>query len=100
MIEFKTGDILRADVEALVKARATPRQVGLTRAARARNVSGSFKVDRPDAVRGKRVVLVDDVYTTGATAKSATRALKRGGAAEVDVLTFARVVAGESTTDM
>jgi predicted amidophosphoribosyltransferase len=43
-------------------------------------------------IAGRAVLLVDDVYTSGATAKAATRALLRGGAASVDVLTFARVV--------
>jgi predicted amidophosphoribosyltransferase len=47
-----------------------------------------------DRVFGKRLVLVDDVYTTGATVSSATRALRRAGAAEVTVLTFAMAIAG------
>ena len=47
------------------------------------------------ALRGRRILLVDDVYTTGATVFSVTKALKRGGAAAVDVLTFARVLPGD-----
>jgi predicted amidophosphoribosyltransferase len=46
-------------------------------------------------VAGKSVLLVDDVYTTGATVKAAAKALKKAGAAHVDVLTFARVVPGD-----
>ncbi|MCE3543528.1 amidophosphoribosyltransferase, partial [Escherichia coli] len=58
---------------------------------------GAFKVpdNRDIRVRGRRVLLIDDVYTTGATVKAATRALLRGGASSVDVLTFARVLSKE-----
>jgi ComF family protein len=78
----------------LKRIRPTAQQVGLTAGERDRNVRGAFKVapeDRP-AVAGRRVMLVDDVYTTGATVKAATRALLRAGASAVDVLVFARVV--------
>lgn len=81
---------------ALLRVRPTAQQVGLSANERERNVSGAFRVaaaGRAD-VAGRRVLLVDDVYTTGATAKAATRALRRGGAAAVDVLVFARVVRG------
>ena len=81
----------------LLRVKRTAPQVGLTRNQRAENLQGAFRV--PDAMRvhlkGKRVLLVDDVLTTGATANAASRALIRGGAASVDVLAFARVV-GES----
>jgi ComF family protein len=77
----------------LERVKATRRQVGLTAAQREDNVRGAFRV--PDAMRGriagKPLLLVDDVYTSGATAKAATRALLRAGAGAVDVLTFARV---------
>jgi ComF family protein len=81
---------------ALCRIRPTPQQVGLTANERDLNVRGAFKVlenQRP-MVAGRRVLLVDDVYTTGATVKAATRALTRAGAASVDVLVFARVVRG------
>jgi ComF family protein len=78
---------------ALAQVRATRSQVGLSRAARATNLQGAFRV--PPAARaslqGQRVLLVDDVTTTGATANAAARALLRGGAASVDLLTFALV---------
>lgn len=81
----------------LSRVKRTRSQVGLTRAQRRENLQGAFRV--PDGakarVQGKRVLLVDDVLTTGATANAASRALLRGGAETVDVLAFARVVAGD-----
>ncbi|MEA1834521.1 ComF family protein [Methylobacterium durans] len=78
---------------ALKRVRATRSQVGLSRAGRAANLQGAFRV--PEAGRprlqGRRVLLVDDVTTTGATANAAARALLRGGATAVDLLTFALV---------
>ncbi|MDP4026235.1 ComF family protein [Methylobacterium sp. NEAU 140] len=78
---------------ALARIRATRSQVGLTRAGRAENLSGAFRVPAAEAHRiaGRRVLLVDDVTTTGATGNAAARALLRGGAAAVDLLTFALV---------
>ena len=57
---------------------------------------GAFSVTETGkaALFGKRIVLVDDVYTTGATVSAATRALKKAGAADVTVLTFARAMSG------
>jgi ComF family protein len=73
---------------ALERTRETARQVGLDDAARESNVGGAFTAT--GAVRGERVLLVDDVFTTGATAAAATRALLDAGACEVQVLTVAR----------
>jgi ComF family protein len=80
----------------LRRRRATRSQVGLGPDERRENVRGAFEVPAAaaDTVRGRRVLLVDDVYTTGATVSAATLALKRAGAAEVSVLVFARVAAG------
>jgi ComF family protein len=78
----------------LARVKATRQQVGLTRPQRQDNLQGAFRVP-PDAkprLLGRRVLLVDDVVTTGSTANAAARVLLRGGAASVDVLAFARVV--------
>jgi ComF family protein len=80
--------------DALKRVKATAQQVGLTRAQRADNIQGAFSVSAAGraAIAGRRLVLIDDVLTTGATAEGCTRALMRAGAVNVDVLTFARVV--------
>lgn len=76
--------------ELLTRTRTTARQTGLSRADRRRNVRGAFA---PARVSGfPHVVLVDDVYTTGATVDAAARALREAGARTIDVVTFARVV--------
>ena len=86
---------LPVDTRLLLRTRRTPRQVGLGREDRERNMRGAFVVPdtRKAALAGRRPILVDDVLTTGATLEAATRALLAAGAAAVDVLTLARVVA-------
>ena len=80
--------------DVLRRVKPTAQQVGLSRDERARNVQGAFKVSEAGTGRiaGRRLVLVDDVLTSGATAESCARSLLRAGAATVDVLVFARVV--------
>ncbi len=80
---------------ALKRVRATPQQVGLSKSERADNVQGAFRVpaEAKAHVAGRRLVLIDDVLTSGATVDTCARALLRAGAAHVDVLVFARVVA-------
>lgn len=84
-------------LDALERLRRTERQVGLSRTHRARNVRGAFRISEQGAVevRGRRVVLVDDVITTGSTATACTHVLKRAGAVSVDVLAFALAEADE-----
>jgi ComF family protein len=77
----------------LKRVKPTAQQVGLSRTERAANVQGAFRVppEACGAVGGRRLVLVDDVLTSGATVEGCARALLRAGAANVDVLIFARV---------
>jgi len=81
---------------ALKRIKATPQQVGLDKSARAHNVQGAFRVPAEGKAEaaGRKLVLIDDVLTSGATVDACARALLRGGAASVDVVVFARVVAG------
>jgi ComF family protein len=83
----------------LLRVKATPRTRGMTRAQRARNVEGAFRVREGGRamLEGRRVLLVDDVMTSGATASACARVLKRAGAAAVDVLVFARVATTDAT---
>lgn len=89
----RTG--LPVDLVSLQRIRSTTRQVGLRADERKRNVQGAFRVSAVvgGALEGQAVLLVDDVLTTGATVEACARALTRGGARAVDVVTFARVAA-------
>lgn len=84
------------DMTPLRRTRRTPPQVGRSRAGRQRNVTGAFAVKpgRRGAIEGRRVLLVDDVLTTGATLAACAKALRRAGATGVDALVLARVVSG------
>ena len=88
---------LGLDTHLLQRGRFTKTQVGLTHDQRRRNVAGAFSVTRSRraSLQGRNVLLVDDVITTGATAEACARALKRAGAARVDVLALA-LVTGEA----
>lgn len=79
--------------DGLTRTRATPRQVGLSSGQRKRNVAGAFSVSarQEETIRGRSIVLIDDVLTTGATANAASRAMLQAGATRVDVLVFAQV---------
>jgi ComF family protein len=91
-IERQSGVKLIPD--ALRRVRPTEQQIGLSRLQRASNVQGAFKVpaEKQHQIEGRRVVLIDDVLTSGATVDACARALLRARVAQVDVLVFARVV--------
>jgi predicted amidophosphoribosyltransferase len=78
--------------DCLVRRRRTPSQGRLGPLARARNVRGAFALRAGRDVKGKRVVIIDDVSTTGATVEECARVLRRAGAAWVGVLTLARAL--------
>ena len=84
----------RLSVDALVRRKATPMLGGLGRAARARALSGAIAAQprHRDLLRGARIVLVDDVITSGATTDACVSALKRAGAERVVIACFARVL--------
>src|SRR3984885_12527662 len=79
--------------DALRRVKPTTQQVGLSRTQRAANIQGAFRVpaDGKAEVVGRRLVLIDDVLTSGATVEGCAKALLRAGARNVDVLVFARV---------
>ena len=97
VIERESG--VAVATEALRRIRPTEQQIGLSRPQRASNVQGAFKVaaDRQHLISGRRIILIDDVLTSGATVDACARALLRAKAAAVDVLVFARVVDGHRT---
>jgi predicted amidophosphoribosyltransferase len=76
----------------LIRDTATLSQTGLGRRQRLKNIKGAFAVQMPEKVIAKKVLLVDDVYTTGATANECARVLLKAGAERVDVLTVARAM--------
>lgn len=92
----RTG--LPLETENLLRRRATPSQAGQSALSRRRNVAGAFRVPDRERVAGRRLVVVDDVFTTGATATACARALKRAGASEVSVMTLCRVVRSADPT--
>lgn len=92
------GPELTVIPDLLVRRRSTGSQAGLGRTQRARNVQGAFALGpaHGEVVRGRAVVLVDDVLTTGATLEACARPLLRAGATRVDALVLARVVRDEA----
>lgn len=76
----------------LMKKRETPPQAVLKGEERRRNLKGVFAIRRPEKIMDRRILLVDDVYTTGATVEECSRALLRAGAKSVEALVLARAV--------
>jgi len=85
---------IRAELDLLRRTRATPPLKGLGRRERALTVRGVFAVSKEDRerIKGRHIILIDDVFTSGATAGACARTLRRAGARSVAVLTWARVV--------
>jgi predicted amidophosphoribosyltransferase len=81
---------LHLEAGLLKRVRVTVSQAGLTTHQRRQNLRGAFFVPQPARLRGQHVLLVDDIYTTGATARACSRVLMRAGAASVYVVTVAR----------
>ena len=81
----------RVALRAVVRSRDTPSQVGLGGDARARNVADAFALRERAALAGRSVLVIDDVWTSGATAQAVARVVRDAGAVAVDVLTIARV---------
>ena len=83
---------IRSDPMTLERTRRTPPLKGMSPIQRRKTVSGAFRVRKGEAVRGKTVILVDDVLTTGSTAEACAKALKRAGAERIELVSWARVV--------
>lgn len=83
---------LKLDYLSLTRTTPTPPQTTFGRQEREENVKGAFSVTRPLRLRGEKVILVDDVYTTGSTVRECARVLKRSGIASVAVLTLSRTL--------
>lgn len=88
---------LRGDV--LSRVRDTNALFAMDPSARRKSLRGAFRVAKPEAVRGREVLLVDDIMTTGATARECSRVLRRAGAAKVWVVTMARAQGAARTAD-
>jgi ComF family protein len=76
----------------LVRTAPTPAQTTLSRKSRQKNLRRAFAVRRPDAIVNKRVLLIDDVFTTGTTVNECAKALRKAGSADVFALTLGRTV--------
>jgi len=80
----------RLEHNALVKTRFAAPQAGLSRTERLKNIKDSFEVKKPKLVKDKNILLVDDVFTTGATVNECAKVLKEAGADNINVLSLAR----------
>lgn len=94
LLAQKLGKMVGLPVDAfsLVKHKRTRPQTEFSGRERVVNVKNAFSVKYPERIKGKRIVLIDDVMTTGSTLKESARALRKAGAKSIDVLTVARVI--------
>jgi ComF family protein len=90
--KWATTENIPYNLHVLKRPKRTIPQTNLSRKERKKNIRGAFEIPSPATIKGKRIVLVDDVYTTGFTVNECARILMKGGAAVVDVLTLARAV--------
>lgn len=79
-------------IDAMIRVRETPPQVGLLKKERKKNILRAFSAARPEQIKDQRILLIDDVYTTGATLREGARTLIRAGAKEVIVAAVARIL--------
>ena len=91
-VRCRTGASIQVDTAALIRIRETASQTGLTRLQRRSNLRGAFAVADRDKVRGRDILIVDDVMTTGTTAGECARVLRKAGANQVFVATVARAI--------
>ena len=89
-IDLQSSGSIQLDTSILIRTRETASQTGLTRHQRRANVRGAFSVVKPLKIKGRSILIVDDVMTTGTTAGECARVLRRAGAKEVFVATVAR----------
>ena len=83
--------LVPVDYNSVVRHKKTRPQVEFSGHERVKNVKGAFLVRHPEQIRGKKIVLIDDVMTTGSTLKECALVLQKAGASSVDALTVARV---------
>jgi ComF family protein len=97
MLKLKPAALdVKLNTTVLVRHRATETQTGLTPPQRQDNVRGAFEVVRGEQIRGRDILLVDDVFTTGSTVSECARVLRRAGAGRVFVATVVRVLKPEA----
>jgi len=89
-MSLQSSSGIQLDTSILARTRETASQTGLTRHQRRANVRGAFTVAKPEKIKGRSILIVDDVMTTGTTAGECARVLRRAGAKEVFVATVAR----------
>jgi len=92
ILELLSGRLpdIQVDINVLAREKWTEPQTGLGRKERLANIKNAFNISDGSKITGKKILLVDDVYTTGATVNECAKVLLKGGAGHVDVLTLAR----------